>query len=44
MNIHEYQGEELLAKYNIAIPAGRAALTVEEAVRRAKKLQAPLRG
>ena len=38
MNIHEYQGKELLAKYGIAIPAGYAALTVEEAVAGAKQL------
>lgn len=36
MNIHEYQGKELLAKFGIAIPAGVAALTVDEAVAAAK--------
>jgi len=42
MNIHEYQGKELLAKYGIAIPAGFAALSPEEAVEGAKKLPGPL--
>jgi succinyl-CoA synthetase beta subunit len=42
MNIHEYQAKELLAKFGIAIPAGHAALTVEEAVAAAKKLPGPL--
>ena len=32
MNIHEYQAKELLAKFGIAVPAGHAALTIEEAV------------
>ena len=42
MNIHEYQGKELLAKYGIGIPAGHAALSVEEAVAAAKQLPGPL--
>ncbi|MEO9599296.1 ADP-forming succinate--CoA ligase subunit beta [Parasphingorhabdus sp.] len=42
MNIHEYQGKELLAKHGIAVPAGHAALTVEEAVTAAEKLPGPL--
>jgi succinyl-CoA synthetase beta subunit len=42
MNIHEYQAKELLAKYGIAIPAGHAALSVDEAVEAAKKLPGPL--
>ena len=42
MNVHEYQAKELLAKYGIAIPAGHAATTVEEAVEGAKKLPGPL--
>ena len=42
MNIHEYQGKELLAKHGIAVPAGHAALTVEEAVAAAGKLPGPL--
>ena len=42
MNIHEYQAKELLAKYGAAIPAGYAALTVDEAVEAAKKLPGPI--
>lgn len=42
MNIHEYQGKELLAKHGIAVPAGHAALSVEEAVAAAEKLPGPL--
>ena len=42
MNIHEYQAKELLAKYGIAVPAGHAAMTVEEAVDAAKQLPGPL--
>jgi succinyl-CoA synthetase beta subunit len=40
MNIHEYQAKEILAQYGVAIPAGIAAFTVEEAVAAAKDLQA----
>ncbi|QJQ31527.1 ADP-forming succinate--CoA ligase subunit beta [Sphingomonas lacunae] len=42
MNIHEYQAKELLAKFGVAIPAGYAALSVEEAVEAAKRLPGPL--
>ena len=42
MNIHEYQAKELLAKFGAPVPAGYAALTVEEAVEAAKKLPGPL--
>jgi len=42
MNIHEYQAKELLAKYGAAVPAGYAALTVDEAVEAAKKLPGPI--
>ncbi|SIN59973.1 succinyl-CoA synthetase (ADP-forming) beta subunit [Parasphingorhabdus marina DSM 22363] len=42
MNIHEYQGKDLLAKHGIAVPAGHAALSVEEAVAAAEKLPGPL--
>jgi succinyl-CoA synthetase beta subunit len=42
MNVHEYQAKELLAKFGVAIPAGHAALTVEEAVAGAKLLPGPL--
>ena len=42
MNIHEYQAKELLAKFGVPVPAGHAALTVEEAVAAAEKLPGPL--
>jgi len=42
VNIHEYQAKELLAKFGAPVPAGHAALTVEEAVEAAKKLPGPL--
>jgi succinyl-CoA synthetase beta subunit len=42
MNIHEYQAKDLLAKAGIAVPAGHAALSVEEAVAVARKLPGPL--
>jgi succinyl-CoA synthetase beta subunit len=42
MNIHEYQAKELLAKFGVAIPAGKAAMTVEEAVAAAGTLPGPL--
>ena len=42
MNIHEYQAKELLAKFGVAVPAGFAAMSVEEAVAAAKKLPGPL--
>ena len=32
MNIHEYQAKELLAKFGVPVPAGHAAMSVEEAV------------
>ncbi len=42
MNIHEYQAKELLAKFGVPVPAGFAALTVDEAVAAAGKLPGPL--
>ncbi|HVL78265.1 MAG TPA: ADP-forming succinate--CoA ligase subunit beta [Sphingomicrobium sp.] len=42
MNIHEYQAKELLAKYGAPVPAGHAAMSVEEAVAAAEKLPGPL--
>ncbi|GLB59364.1 ADP-forming succinate--CoA ligase subunit beta [Cytobacillus sp. NCCP-133] len=38
MNIHEYQGKEVLRKYGVAVPNGKVAFTVEEAVEAAKEL------
>jgi succinyl-CoA synthetase beta subunit len=42
MNIHEYQAKELLATYGVPVPAGYAAMSVEEAVAAAGKLPGPL--
>ncbi|MFL6760015.1 ADP-forming succinate--CoA ligase subunit beta [Sphingomonas sp.] len=42
MNIHEYQAKELLAKYGVPVPAGYAAMSVDEAVEAANKLPGPL--
>jgi succinyl-CoA synthetase beta subunit len=42
MNIHEYQAKELLAKYGVPVPAGFAAMSVDEAVEAAGKLPGPL--
>src|SRR5881409_791447 len=42
MNIHEYQAKELLAKYGVAVPAGHAAMSADEAVEAAKQLPGPL--
>ncbi|ASJ54367.1 MULTISPECIES: ADP-forming succinate--CoA ligase subunit beta [Bacillales] len=38
MNIHEYQGKEILKQYGVKVPEGRVAFTVEEAVEAAKEL------
>lgn len=38
MNIHEYQGKELLRKYGVSVPNGKVAFTVDEAVAVAKEL------
>ena len=42
MNVHEYQAKELLKEHGIAVPAGHAALSVEEAVAAARQLPGPL--
>ena len=42
MNIHEYQAKEMLAKYGVPVPAGFAAMSVDEAVAAAAKLPGPL--
>lgn len=39
MNLHEYQGKELLKSYGVAIQEGKVATTVEEAVAAFKSLQ-----
>ncbi|MGE7185185.1 ADP-forming succinate--CoA ligase subunit beta [Peribacillus sp. NPDC006672] len=38
MNIHEYQGKEILRQYGVSVPNGRVAFTVDEAVEAAKEL------
>ena len=38
MNIHEYQGKEVLKKYGVAVPEGKVAFTADEAVKAAKAL------
>jgi succinyl-CoA synthetase beta subunit len=38
MNIHEYQAKQLLAQYGVAVPAGDACKTVEQAKAAAEKL------
>lgn len=39
MKIHEYQAKEILKAYNVAVPAGEAATTVEDAVKAAEKMK-----
>ncbi len=38
MNIHEYQAKEIFRKYNVPVPQGKVAFTVDEAVEAAKEL------
>lgn len=38
MNIHEYQGKEVLRKYGVAVPEGKVAFTADEAVKAAESL------
>ncbi|WP_410769269.1 ADP-forming succinate--CoA ligase subunit beta [Fontibacillus sp. BL9] len=42
MNIHEYQGKEVLKQYGVAVPAGKVAFTVDEAVEAAVALGSPV--
>jgi succinyl-CoA synthetase beta subunit len=42
MNIHEYQGKELLKTYGVSVLEGHVAWTPEEAVEAAKKLPGPV--
>jgi len=41
MNIHEYQGKEILKRYGVKVPEGRVAFTVDEAVAAAEQLGLP---
>jgi len=38
LNIHEYQSKEILKNFGVAVPKGKAAFSVEEAVENAKEL------
>ena len=38
MNIHEYQGKEILRQYGVSVPNGKVAYTVDEAVEAANHL------
>ncbi len=38
MNIHEYQGKEILKAYGVSVPNGKVAFTVDEAVEAAQAL------
>lgn len=38
MNIHEYQGKDILRNYGVNVPDGHVAYTVDQAVESAKKL------
>lgn len=38
MNVHEYQGKEVLKQYGVTVPNGRVAFTPEEAVEAARAL------
>jgi len=38
VNIHEYQAKQIFAKYNVPVPKGKVAFSVDEAVANAKEL------
>ncbi|NGZ75519.1 ADP-forming succinate--CoA ligase subunit beta [Saccharibacillus alkalitolerans] len=42
MNIHEYQGKEVLQQYGVSVPRGKVAFSVEEAVNAARELGSPV--
>jgi succinyl-CoA synthetase beta subunit len=42
MKIHEYQGKEILRQFEVPVPRGIAAFTVQEAVEAAQKLGGPV--
>ncbi|WP_248926388.1 ADP-forming succinate--CoA ligase subunit beta [Paenibacillus hamazuiensis] len=42
MNIHEYQGKEVLKQYGVSVPEGKVAFSVDEAVEAAKSLGTPV--
>ena len=41
MNIHEYQAKAVLREFGVPVPRGRAAFTVEEAVKAAQRARRP---
>ncbi|MFB4167512.1 ADP-forming succinate--CoA ligase subunit beta [Virgibacillus sp. JSM 102003] len=43
MNIHEYQGKEILRSYGVNVPNGHVAYTVDEAVKAAEKLDSSVK-
>ncbi|TCT26787.1 succinyl-CoA synthetase (ADP-forming) beta subunit [Melghiribacillus thermohalophilus] len=43
MNIHEYQAKEIFRKYGVAVPNGRVAFSVDEAVEAAKELEGDIK-
>ncbi len=43
MNIHEYQGKQILKKFGVAVPAGEVAFTPEEAYEAASRIEAETR-
>ncbi|NMM45539.1 ADP-forming succinate--CoA ligase subunit beta [Rhodospirillaceae bacterium KN72] len=42
MNIHEYQAKELLRRFGVAVPDGKVAYTVDEAVQAANDMGGPI--
>ena len=42
MKIHEYQGKEILRQFNVPVPNGIPAFSVQEAVAAAEKLGGPV--
>lgn len=42
MKIHEYQGKQLLRDYDIAVPKGRVAFNIEEALRTSQRLKSDI--
>jgi succinyl-CoA synthetase beta subunit len=42
VKIHEYQAKEILQKYNVPVPPGRVAFSIDDAVTVAKELGTPI--
>lgn len=43
MKIHEYQAKEILRKYNVPVPKGYVAFTVDEAIQAAKEIEGKIK-